>query len=104
MIWIGVGIIVVIAVVIGLRALTRAPGFPPGTRAFEAELVLGPLTAAVKERRLRYEAETDPVKKAKLEKQLAFLGKQLQDNLAIVQARDLSPGKGYVGFEPPPED
>ena len=22
----------------------------------------------------------------------------------IVQARDLSPGKGYVGFEPPPED
>ena len=68
--------------------------FPPGTRAFEA---------AIRTRRDQLEG-ADELRRVKLEEQIAFLEAQVEENRAAMATNDLSPGKGYVGFESPPED
>lgn len=77
--------------------------FPPGTRAFEAAMVMPALEAAIRTRRDQLEG-ADELRRFKLEEQIAFLEAQVEENRAAMATNDLSPGKGYVGFESPPED
>ena len=77
--------------------------FPPGTRACEAAMVMPALEGAIRSRRDQL-AGADELRRFKLEEQIAFLEAQLETNRATMAANDLSPGKGYVGFESPPED
>jgi hypothetical protein len=77
--------------------------FPPGTRAFEAAMVMPALEAAIRTRRDQLEG-ADELRRFKLEEQIAFLEAQVEQNRVAMATNDLSPGKGYVGFESPPED
>jgi hypothetical protein len=108
MLWVIGGVVALVAVIaFAMRkggALSLPSQFPPGTRAFEAELTLKPLQATIAQRREELAATTDEARRAKLERQIAFLSAQVVALEKIVAARDLSPGKGYIGFEAPPED
>lgn len=77
--------------------------FPPGTRAFEAAMVMPALEGAIRSRRDQLEGADEP-KRLQLERQIAFLQAQVEENRSAMATNDLSPGKGYVGFESPPED
>ena len=77
--------------------------FPPGTRAFEAAMVMPALEGAIRTRRDQLEGADEP-KRLQLERQIAFLQAQVEENRSAMATNDLSPGKGYVGFESPPED
>jgi hypothetical protein len=85
-----------IAFVIYLRKTTPST-FPPGTRAFEAQMIMPAILAKLAS--LRQQLATGAAgEKAKLERQIAYLEDQKRQNEAIIQARDVSPGKGYVGY------
>lgn len=77
--------------------------FPPGTRAFEAAMVMPALEAAIRTRRDQLEG-ADEAGRFELERQIAFLEAQVEEHRAAMATNDLSPGKGYVGFESPPEN
>ncbi len=100
----GLVVLVVIVVLVARSGGGLPSRFPPGSRAFEAELTLGPLTLTIEQRKRDLAAVTDPGRRAKLEKQIAFLEAQVVENQKIMANNDLSPGRGYIGFTPPPED
>jgi|GEM_PF-4842986 hypothetical protein len=110
MVWLGV--LTVVSIVVVLALLMRGdrgggdglPHFRPGTRAFEAALTLGPLKAAIEQRRLEHEHEADPVRKERLQRELLYLVEQVPRLQAIVDAKDESPGRGYIGFDNLPAD
>ena len=77
--------------------------FPPGTRAFEAAMVMPALEAAIRTRRDQLEG-ADELRRVKLEEQIAFLEAQVEENRAATATNDLSPRKRYVGFASPPAD
>ena len=56
------------------------------------------LVATIAERNTRRNSETDPAKKARLDREIAFLMPQVEEHQAIIDAKDLSPGAGFVGF------
>jgi hypothetical protein len=81
-----------------LRLMARgpkAPMFPPGTLAFEAQLSIHPLQARLVE---KLGAPGNPPSQDALA-EVAFYTAQLRELSAIVARRDLSPGRGYVGFD-----
>jgi hypothetical protein len=106
MLWLFIGIVVVVVIVAGVVAGLKSSGppskFPPGTRAWEAELTMGPLMLAIQVRLSERDRTTDPDARAKLDRDIEFLSKQVDENQKIVDAGDLSPGRGYVGFQAPP--
>jgi hypothetical protein len=108
LLWIVIGVFILVVVVFLLLGSNNgtAPGsrFPMGSRAWEAELTMGPLLAAIEQRRRELASTTDPVRRERLERQIKFLAAQVDDLQAIIDAKDTSPGKGYIGFEAPPED
>jgi hypothetical protein len=75
--------------------------FPPGTRAFEAEMSLGGIIAKMIEGREReLLGPVDGAKRADLERQIANLRAQATIHRATVEARDLSKGKMSIGANP----
>ncbi|MDC3960741.1 hypothetical protein KEG38_43210 [Polyangium jinanense] len=88
------------AIAIALRLSPAPAAMTPGTRAFEAHhtaMLLGNVIAA---RREEQRTTSDPERRARLEREIAFLSEQLDENRAIVAANDGSPGKGHIGFKP----
>jgi len=106
MLWIGIASVVFVLLVAGVVWLrvTTPSRFPLGTRAFEAEMTLEPLKAAIAHREQERAATADEKRSAKLLREIAYLERQVVDLQRIVDARDLSPGKGYIGFQAPPAD
>lgn len=78
----------------------RPLGPPPGTRAFEAFHTAAILERVIHDRRVELARTRDAARKAHLEREVPFLEAQLREQRAIAAANDLSPGRGYVGFEP----
>ncbi len=106
MIWIGIGIAALLAVVVGAVVLGGGggPAFKPGTRAFEAYLTLDPLVKCIASRKQELAVETNERKKDRLSREIAFMERQIPELQAIVDARDASPGRGYIGFDNLPKD
>jgi hypothetical protein len=105
MIWIGIGIAVLLAVVVGVVVLGGGgPAFKPGTRAFEAYLTLDPLVKTIAARKQEMATETNERKKDRLSREIAFLERQIPELQAIVASKDASPGRGYIGFDNLPKD
>lgn len=93
--------IVVFVVVIAIAAkMTPLPAhMKPGTRAWEAKLTTDVLIRTIEQRTFAKQA-ADGAKRERLEREIAFLSKQVDENTAIWMSGDVSPGKGYVGFTP----
>ncbi|MBZ0121151.1 MAG: hypothetical protein IT378_15995 [Sandaracinaceae bacterium] len=97
-----------IALVLGvIWVFTRKPGhfgagarFPPGTRAFEAEMSLGIIAKMLEAREVALLGNADDEKKATLTRQIANLRRQAEIHQATVDARDLSPGRMSIGVNP----
>jgi hypothetical protein len=105
--------LVVGLVVWGVRTMARGgaeggggmgAGLRVGTRAWEASMTLDPLTKCIASRRQELAQATDPARKDRLTRELAFLEKQVPELNAIVAANDGSPGRGYIGFDNLPSD
>jgi hypothetical protein len=84
----------------GGGGLLGGASFPPGTRAFEAEMSLKIITQMIEAREVQLGRESDDAKKATLTKQIDNLRKQAVLHRATVEARDLSPGKMSIGVNP----
>lgn len=74
--------------------------FPPGTRAFEAEMSLRILAQMIEAREVEIARTGDEAKKADLSRQIANMRKQAEIHRATVAARDLSPGRMSIGVNP----
>jgi hypothetical protein len=103
--------LVVGLIVWGVRAMAGGggggglgAGLKPGSRAWEASLTLDPLGKCIASRRAELATATDPARKDRLQRELAFLEKQIPELQAIVAANDGSPGRGYIGFDSLPSD
>ena len=77
--------------------------FPPGSRAFEAYLTLDILANVVRDLHAE-RATADPARQAAIERELAFYEEEARRLQAIVDARDVSPGQGYVSLRRPPQE
>lgn len=89
--------IVVIAIAI---KMTPVPAhMKPGTRAWEAKLTADVLIRTI-EQRVAEKGAADGARRERLEREIAFLSKQVDENTATWMSGDMSPGKGYVGFTP----
>lgn len=84
----------------GGGGLLGGASFPPGTRAFEAEMSLKIITQMIEAREVQLGRESDESKKATLSKQIDNLRKQAVLHRATVDARDVSPGKMSIGVNP----
>jgi hypothetical protein len=107
MLLIGIGLAVVLVIIVGVVVLAGGgggPAFKPGTRAFEAYLTLDPLVKTIASRKQELANETNDRKKDRLSREIAFLEKQIPELQAIVDAKDASPGRGYIGFDNLPKD
>ena len=108
MVLIVVGVVVLLGIIIvGLILVLGGgggPAFKPGTRAWEASLTMDPLVKTIASRKQELAGETNQRKQIRLTKEIAFLEKQIPELQAIIDARDASPGKGYIGFENLPQD
>lgn len=110
MIFVALGIAVVVAVGWfflsssgkggGGGGLLAGGSFPPGTRAFEAEMSLKIIVQMIEAREREVARTTDDAKKADLERQISNLRKQASQHRATVEARDVSPGKMSIGVNP----
>ncbi|APR75906.1 Hypothetical protein A7982_01253 [Minicystis rosea] len=83
-----------LVVALRLRA-PKAPTFPPGTLAFEAQLTLPPLQHRLLEKLDALGGKPAPEALA----EVVFYTRQLGEVRAIIDRRDASPGRGYVGFD-----
>jgi hypothetical protein len=93
-------LIAVVAGVIGFvvyLVATTPSGFPPGTRAFEAQMIMPAIEATLASLR-QLQAAAAGADLEKLRRQIAYLENEARKNQAIMAARDLSPGKGYVSY------
>ena len=106
MILIAVAVVVGLLVVVGLVVVLGGggPAFKPGTRAWEAQLTMDPLVKCIASRKLELASETNDRKKDRLTREIAFMERQIPELQAIIDAKDASPGKGYIGFENLPSD
>lgn len=84
-------------VAVALRVTPSAPG--PGTRAWEAGMTARLLNDVIAARRGE-QTSADPKRRAYLDREIEFLGRQRRECLAIAASGDTSPGQGYVGFKP----
>lgn len=75
------------------------PALQPGTRAWEASLTMGPLLNTIEARKLEMANEQNQRKQIRLTKEIAYLEKQIPELQAIIDAKDTSPGRGYIGFD-----
>ncbi len=94
-------LLVVLAVVVVLVVVVKraGPGGPPvGSRAWEARMNLDLLLRVIEERLARKQAAQDPAERGRLEREIAFLSKQVDEQTAIADSGDRSPGKGYIGY------
>ena len=104
--------LIVLVVIVGAVGFVSLSGrwstlpvqFPAGTRAWEAELTMGPLRMAIEQRSKERDTTTDMVRRDKLDRQIKFLTDQVDQLQKIIDDRDISPGRGYIGFEAPPEN
>jgi hypothetical protein len=99
--WIGIVVGVIVLALVGLviwARVTSPARFPFGTLAFEAELSLPPLLATIEDRR-RELTQARGARAAELQDEIAFLVRQAQEIRAVLERGDLSPGRGYVGFD-----
>lgn len=97
-------VVVVVVVVVALSRKKPSAGlgpsrFPPGTRAFEAELSL-PLIARLVEARELALASADPAERDTLTRQIENLRAQAAIHQATIDAEDVSPGKMSIGANP----
>ena len=106
-------ILIVVAVVVGLLVVVglivvlgggTGPAFKPGTRAWEAQLTMDPLVKCIASRKQELACETNDRKKDRLTREIAFMERQIPELQAIIDSKDASPGKGYIGFENLPSD
>lgn len=100
----GVLVLVIVAIIVAVSRRKASPGlgpsrFPPGTRAFEAELSI-PLIARLIEAREVALASADEAERAKLTKQIENLRAQAAIHQATIDAGDVSPGKMSIGANP----
>ncbi|MFO7567594.1 MAG: hypothetical protein R6X02_33430 [Enhygromyxa sp.] len=96
-------VVLVIGFVLWLRSSAGGMplSFPPGSRAFEAYLTLDILANVVRDLHAE-RATADPARCAVIERELAFYDEEAKRLQAIVDARDVSPGQGYVSLRRPP--
>lgn len=91
---------VFIAVVAIAVKMTPTPAhMKPGTRAWEAKLTADLLIRTI-EQRMAEQRAADGAKRERLEREIAFLSKQVDENTATWMSGDMAPGKGYIGFTP----
>jgi hypothetical protein len=96
-----VGFVAFIAVVaVMLKITPKTPSLTPGTAAWEAKMNAGLLETVIAQRVSERDRETDDGKRAKKDRELAFLKEQLAQAHATWASEDASPGRGYVGFKP----
>lgn len=101
LLWIAVVSGVLVLAFVGLLVWARVTSptqFPLGSLAFEAELSLDPLIKTIAAREVEM-ARAEGARAAELQREIAFLRAQGQEMRAIVERRDRSPGRGYVGFD-----
>ena len=97
------GVLASVAAVVVLVVLLSRNGpasTKPGTRAWEAKLTAELLDRVIVQRTAEQMQTNDTNKRARLDREIAFLKEQLAENHAVWAAQDPSPGKGYVGFTP----
>jgi hypothetical protein len=107
MVLIVIVVVVVLAVIVGLVVVVGGgggPAFKPGTRAWEAQLTMDPLVKTIAARNQELATESNDRKKDRLTREIAFLEKQIPELQAIVDSKDPSPGRGYIGFDNLPKD
>jgi hypothetical protein len=107
MVLIVVVVVVVLAVIVGLVVVLGGgggPAFKPGTRAWEAQLTMDPLVKTIAARKAEAAGEASDRKKDRLSREIAFLERQIPELQAIIDAKDASPGRGYIGFDNLPKD
>lgn len=107
MVMIVVAFVVVLAIIVGLVVVLGGgggPAFKPGTRAWEAQLTMDPLVKTIASRKAEAAGEASDRKKDRLAREIAFLERQIPELQAIIDAKDASPGRGYIGFDSLPKD
>lgn len=72
----------------------RQPLFAPPSLAWEAQLTLPPLMAKLTQKL----NELGPQSHQRALDEIAFYTAQLREVQAVVDARDCSPGRGYIGY------
>ena len=93
------GVVVFVALVVMLSR--NAPASTrPGTRAWEARLTAELLDRVIAQRTEEQAATQNEQKRARFDREIAFLEEQRAENHAIWASEDPAPGKGYVGFTP----
>lgn len=100
------GVVLVLFFAVVLVGGKPGPGarFPIGSKAWEAELTLTALLPTINNRQTELNQTTDPKRRSRLEFEVQFLSKQVDELNAVIAARDTSPGKGYIGFKAPPAE
>ena len=106
MIWGLIGAVIGMVIVFFMRAGKGggAGAMGPGTRGWEAQLTLDPLTKTIASRQAELRMVTDEERRDRLKREIAFLEQQVPQLEALVAAKDSSPGKGSIGFDNLPAD
>ena len=97
-------VLAVITIVLVVASRKPASGlgpsrFPPGTRAFEAELSIPLIGSYIAAREVAL-ASADEAERGKLTKQIENLRAQAAIHQATIEAGDVSPGKMSIGVNP----
>lgn len=98
---IGVGVLLLLGFLFMGGSSDGGPSFPPGSRAFEAELNLPLIEQAQSARIEILEEVDDPIIIEQLEAELEELELMMEDCLDAIRSGDLSPGRGYIGVDMP---
>jgi hypothetical protein len=88
----------VIVVAIALRLTPAPPG--PGTRAWESLHTMNLLIDVIGTRTQERATTADADRRARLDREIAFLSAQRDQHRAIVESGDRSAGRGFIGFDP----
>lgn len=105
-----IGLIIAVIVVglflavVFLGKPTPGARFPVGSKAWEAELTMTALLPAIEQRVTEKNATANEQRRKRLDFEIQFLSKQVDELQAVIDRRDTSPGKGYIGFKAPPQE
>lgn len=88
------------AIAIALKLSPTPAHLKPGTRSWEAQMTLPALRSVIASRRAERGGITDPERRGRLDREIAFLAAQRDELERVAASNDSAPGAGYVGFKP----